>query len=37
MAVLNLFVLPFGTALSIYALWVLLHDSARALFEKGSA
>jgi hypothetical protein len=33
LAVLNLFVLPFGTALGIYALWVLLHNDARALFE----
>ena len=27
--VLNLFVLPFGTALSIYAYWVLLHNQTR--------
>jgi hypothetical protein len=33
LAVLNLFVLPFGTALGIYAFWVLLHDESRALFE----
>jgi hypothetical protein len=33
LAVLNLFVLPFGTALAIYTFWVLLHDDARALFE----
>jgi mannose/fructose/N-acetylgalactosamine-specific phosphotransferase system component IIC len=33
LAVLNLFVLPFGTALAIYAFWVLLHNDARALFE----
>lgn len=32
LAVLNLFVLPFGTALGIYAFWVLLHDENRALF-----
>jgi hypothetical protein len=32
LAVLNLFVLPFGTALGIYAFWVLLHDEHRALF-----
>ncbi len=30
--VMNLFVLPFGTALAIYTFWVLLHDEARALF-----
>jgi hypothetical protein len=29
---LNLFVLPFGTALGIYAFWVLLHNQARAAF-----
>ena len=29
----NLFVLPFGTALAIYSFWVLLHNDARALFE----
>ena len=28
----NLFVLPFGTALGIYALWVLLHNETRAVF-----
>jgi hypothetical protein len=32
LAVVNLFVLPFGTALAIYAFWVLLHNDARALF-----
>lgn len=33
LGVMNLFVLPFGTALAIYAFWVLLHNDARALFE----
>jgi hypothetical protein len=33
LAVPNLFVLPFGTALGIYAFWVLLHAEARAQFE----
>lgn len=33
LAVMNLFVLPFGTALAIYAFWVLLHNDARTLFE----
>jgi hypothetical protein len=33
LAVLNLFVLPFGTALGIYAFWVLLHNESRAFFE----
>ena len=32
LAVLNLFVLPFGTALGIYAFWVLLHNETRAVF-----
>jgi hypothetical protein len=29
---LNLFVLPFGTALGIYAFWVLMHNETRAAF-----
>jgi hypothetical protein len=29
---LNLFLLPFGTALGIYAFWVLLHTRTRAAF-----
>jgi hypothetical protein len=32
LGVLNLFLLPFGTALGIYAFWVLLHDESRSLF-----
>jgi hypothetical protein len=32
LAVMNLFVVPFGTALAIYTFWVLLHNEARALF-----
>jgi hypothetical protein len=35
-SVLNLFVLPFGTALAIYAYWVLLHNETRMMFEGGS-
>jgi hypothetical protein len=35
LAVPNLFVLPFGTALGIYAMWVLLHDETRGLFQHG--
>ena len=31
LAGVNLFVLPFGTALGIYAFWVLLHHETRAL------
>jgi hypothetical protein len=34
LAVPNLFVLPFGTALGIYAMWVLLHDDARTMFGR---
>ena len=34
MAVPNLFILPFGTALGIYAFWVLLHNDTRLKFEK---
>jgi hypothetical protein len=37
LAVPNLFVLPFGTALSIYAFWVLLNNDVRALFEPRAA
>jgi hypothetical protein len=32
LGVLNLFLLPFGTALGIYAFWVLLHNESRAVF-----
>ncbi len=32
LAIPNLFVLPFGTALGVYAMWVLLHDEARRMF-----
>ncbi len=34
MAVLDLILLPVGTALGIYALWVLTQDETRALFEQ---
>ena len=33
LAVVNLLVLPFGTALGIYALWILLANDGRRLFE----
>ena len=33
LAVCNLVLLPFGTALGAYALWVLLSGSTRKLFE----
>jgi hypothetical protein len=32
LAVLNLFFLPFGTALAIYAFWVLLNHESQRLF-----
>ena len=32
LSVPNLFVLPFGTALGVYALWVLLHNETRTVF-----
>ena len=34
LAVLNLLLVPFGTALSIYAFWVLLNDEARRAFGR---
>jgi hypothetical protein len=33
LAVVDLLILPFGTALGIYALWVLLTNEGRRLFE----
>jgi hypothetical protein len=33
LAVLQLFVVPFGTALGAYSLWVLLHPETRGRFE----
>jgi sugar phosphate permease len=33
LALVNLVVLPFGTALGIYALWTLLTNEGRRLFE----
>ena len=33
LGVLNLFVLPFGTALGIYAFWVLMHAQTRRVFS----
>jgi hypothetical protein len=32
LAVANLLVLPFGTALGVYTYWVLLNDDARSVF-----
>lgn len=37
LALLNLFLLPFGTALGIYTFWVLLNHDARARFEPAHA
>jgi hypothetical protein len=33
LALVNLLVLPFGTALGAYALWILLTNEGRRLFE----
>lgn len=34
MAAVNLGILPFGTALSVYTLWALLNDDARSAFGR---
>jgi hypothetical protein len=34
LAVPNLFILPFGTALGVYAFWVLLHEETRRMFMR---
>ena len=36
LAVLNLFVLPVGTALAVYTFWVLLSNETRRIFEPGA-
>jgi hypothetical protein len=36
LAVVNLLVFPFGTALGSYALWILLANDGRRLFEPGA-
>jgi hypothetical protein len=36
LAVVDLLLLPFGTALGIYTLWALIHDRSRPLFEQES-
>lgn len=33
LAIVNLLVLPFGTALGVYAMWILLTNDGRRLFE----
>jgi hypothetical protein len=37
LAVVNLLMLPFGTALGAYALWILLTNEGRRLFEPAIA
>jgi hypothetical protein len=37
LAIVNLLVFPFGTALGAYALWILLTNEGRRLFEPGAA
>ena len=37
LAVVNLFLPPLGTALGVYALWTLLHDGTKPLFEHAPA
>ena len=37
LAIVNLLVFPFGTALGVYALWVLLVNDGRRLFETAHA
>lgn len=34
LAIVNVFVLPFGTALAGYAFWVLLQESGKRVFER---
>ncbi len=36
LAIIDLVMLPFGTALGVYALWTLLNASSRTLFELGT-
>lgn len=37
LAAVDLLLLPYGTALGVYALWVLLHAEAKRLFEESPA
>ena len=37
LAVVNLLILPIGTALGVYALWILLTNEGRRLFEPSHA
>jgi len=34
LAIINVFVIPFGTALAAYACWVLLQESGKRVFER---
>lgn len=34
LAIVNVFVIPFGTALAVYASWVLLQEGGKRLFER---
>ena len=34
LAIVNVFVIPFGTALAAYAFWVLLQEAGKRLFER---
>ena len=36
LAVVDLFQIPFGTIIGIYAIWVLLNDETAKLFAQGS-
>jgi hypothetical protein len=36
LAVVNLFVIPFGTALAVYSAWVLLQAEGKRAFERSS-
>ncbi len=37
LAVLNMFLLPFGTVLSVYAMWVLMQQDVKRLFVDRAA
>ena len=34
LSVVDLFLIPFGTALGLYALWALIHERSKPLFEQ---
>jgi hypothetical protein len=36
LSILDLVLVPFGTALGIYALWALLHEGSKGLFDAGT-